>query len=53
MAKRNLTDRTLQALKPAAEGTRYEYRDAVVPGLTVRVTANGQDIRAATSFSGF
>jgi integrase len=41
MPKHNLTDRTLQALKPAADGTRYEYRDAVVPGLLVRVTDSG------------
>jgi hypothetical protein len=41
MEKKNLTDRTLKALKPAPTGTRYERWDAHTPGLGVRVTENG------------
>jgi integrase len=41
MEKKNLTDRTLKALKPAPAGTRYERWDAHTPGLGVRVTENG------------
>lgn len=40
-AKRDLTDRTLKALKPAKSGTRYDVFDAEVRGLGVRVTGNG------------
>jgi integrase len=36
-SKKNLTDRTLKALKSAKAGQRYEIADAVVPGLRVRV----------------
>ena len=35
-----LTDALLQALKPPATG-RIEFRDKVVPGLSLRLTANG------------
>jgi integrase len=42
MAKRNLTDRALKALKPAKSGKRYDIMDAVVPGLGVRVSDTGQ-----------
>jgi integrase len=42
MAKRNLTDRTLRALKPAKPGQRYELGDAVMPGFGVRVTDKGR-----------
>jgi integrase len=41
MPKKVLTDRALKALKPAKSGQRYEIGDAVVPGLTVRVTDQG------------
>lgn len=40
--KRNLTDRTLKALKPADTGGRYEVMDTVVPGFGVRVSDKGQ-----------
>lgn len=39
--KRRLTYRTLEAMKPAAAGKRYDISDAEVPGLLVRVTKNG------------
>lgn len=42
MAKKNLTDRTLKALKPAEAGKRYDVMDTVVPGFGVRVTETGQ-----------
>jgi integrase len=42
MTKRNLTDRTIKALKPAKAGTRYELMDGVVPGFGIRVTHKGQ-----------
>ena len=41
MPKR-LTDRTLQALKPAKAGKRYDVMDADVRGFGVRVTDKGQ-----------
>src|SRR6516162_830118 len=41
-AKRVLTDRTIQALKPASTGKRLLVWDAQVPGLGVRVTDTGQ-----------
>ncbi|MFV0798926.1 Arm DNA-binding domain-containing protein [Brucella sp. MAB-22] len=41
MARENLTDRRMQALKPAAVGTRYDIQDGIVPGLAVRVTDKG------------
>jgi integrase len=40
MAK-DLTDRTIRALKPAAAGKRVERWDGVVPGLGIRVTDTG------------
>jgi integrase len=40
--RKTLTDRTLSALKPADKGTRYEVRDAIVPGLLCRVTETGK-----------
>lgn len=42
MTAKLLTDRTLKSLKAAARGTRYEVRDAVVPGLAMRVTDTGR-----------
>ncbi|TDX88474.1 phage integrase family protein [Neorhizobium sp. R1-B] len=43
MAKENLTDRRLKALKPAPKDVgRYEIGDAIVPGLLVRVTSAGK-----------
>jgi integrase len=39
--KRDLTDRALKALKPAAPGKRYFAWDAQVPGFGVRVTDRG------------
>ncbi len=40
--KKNLTDRTLKALKPALLGKTYDVADAQVPGLAVRVMPSGQ-----------
>ena len=42
MAKRNLTDRTLKALKPAAAGKLCDIMDSVVPGFGVRVSDSGR-----------
>lgn len=42
MARENLTDRRLKAMKPAPRGKRYEVMDAAVPGLGVRMTDKGQ-----------
>jgi integrase len=42
MAKRNLTDRTLKALKPAAAGKLYDVMDSVVPGFGVRISDTGR-----------
>src|SRR3954447_3993329 len=39
--RKNLTDRTVAALAPAAPGQRHKLADAVVPGLVVRVTDKG------------
>src|ERR1700716_3434057 len=41
MAKKPLTDRKVQSLKPAAKGNRYQVMDALVPGFGVRVTDKG------------
>jgi integrase len=41
MASRNLTDRFIQACKPAEAGKRLDFADAVVPGLVLRVTERG------------
>lgn len=38
----NLTDRGLKALKPAPDGTTYDVRDGVVPGLFARVSPKGR-----------
>ena len=38
--RRNLTDRTIKALKPT--GKRYEVLDTFVPGMAVRVTEKGE-----------
>jgi hypothetical protein len=38
MPRKILTDRMIKALKPAMPGARSEHRDAIVPGLAVRVT---------------
>ena len=42
MARRQLTDRTLKALKPAPAGKRYDLMDSVVAGFGVRVTDKAQ-----------
>jgi integrase len=42
MRKRNITDRTLKALKRAAKGKRYEVMDNKITGFGVRVTEKGQ-----------
>lgn len=42
MARVQLTDRKLKALKPAAPGSRYDLMDSVVPGFGVRVTDKGK-----------
>jgi integrase len=36
-----LTEKAIQALKPAALGKRYDRQDGIVPGLAVRVTDKG------------
>ena len=41
MAKRNLNDRVIKALKKAQPGKRRELWDALVPGLGLRVTDTG------------
>jgi len=41
MTKRTLNDRIIKALKPAKPGKRVEVFDALVPGLSVRVTDKG------------
>src|SRR5262245_61769017 len=41
MPKKLLTDKSVAALKPARAGRRYIIGDIAVPGLGVRVTANG------------
>ena len=43
MPKKSLTDRTLQALRPAPIGKRLDIMDTVVPGLGVRVTDKADD----------
>jgi len=40
--KKNLTDRTLKAMKPAQLGKTYDVTDTQVPGLAVRVLPSGQ-----------
>src|SRR6516165_3206480 len=40
--KKNLTDRTLKAMKPARLGKTYDVADAQVPGLAVRVLPSGK-----------
>jgi integrase len=37
-----LTDRSLQALRPAADGKRYTVWDGIMPGLAVLVSAKGK-----------
>lgn len=39
-AKRKLTYRTIEAMRPAEAGARYDVWDTEVPGLLVRVTSN-------------
>src|SRR5262249_38092627 len=39
--KRVLTDKATRILKPAPAGKRYEVHDAIVPGMSVRVTERG------------
>jgi integrase len=41
MARAVLTDRFIHSRKPAPSGTRADFRDAIVPGLAVRVTERG------------
>ena len=38
----SLTDRTIRALRPAAQGKRADYWDTLVPGMGVRVTDKGR-----------
>jgi integrase len=42
MPRKTLTDRSLRAMKPRADGRPYDKMDSVVPGLGVRVLASGQ-----------
>lgn len=42
MARKQLTDRAIGALKPAKKGTRYDLMDSIVPGFGVRVTEKGK-----------
>jgi integrase len=42
MPRKTLTDRSLQAMKPRADGRPYDKMDSVVPGLGVRVLGSGQ-----------
>ncbi|MCO5129295.1 MAG: integrase arm-type DNA-binding domain-containing protein [Xanthobacteraceae bacterium] len=42
MARKNITDKTLKALKPAPEGRTIDLWDSVVPGLGVRVSDKGR-----------
>jgi Arm DNA-binding domain len=42
MARINLTDAKIRALKPAQPGSRFEVLDALVPGLIVRVSDKGK-----------
>src|SRR3981081_4396090 len=41
MAKKPLTDRKVQSLKPAAKGNRYQVMDSRGPAFGVRVTDKG------------
>lgn len=41
LAKKPLTDRAINAIKPAEEGKRRIVWDAIVPGLGLRITDNG------------
>lgn len=41
MARRALTDRKIESLKPAEKGKRYIEPDGIVPGMGVRVTETG------------
>lgn len=41
MPKKQLTDRTIRALKAAPKGERYDVMDAITPGMGVRVTDSG------------
>src|SRR5262249_28463402 len=42
MGRRNLTDRTLKALKPANSSKHYDVMDSVVPGFGVRISDTGR-----------
>jgi integrase len=41
MGRQTLNDRFIESRKPAKAGQRYEVRDAIVPGLALRVTDRG------------
>jgi integrase len=41
MARVTLTDRFIGSRKPAPSGSRVEFHDALVPGLTLRITDTG------------
>jgi hypothetical protein len=41
MGRQTLNDRFIKSRKPAKAGQRYEVRDAIVPGLALRVTDRG------------
>jgi hypothetical protein len=42
MGRRNITDRTLKALRAASSGKHYDVMDSVVPGFGVRVSDTGR-----------
>jgi integrase len=41
VSRENLTDRFVNSRKPAPDGQRHDYSDAIVPGLALRVTDRG------------
>ena len=42
VTRKTLTDRAIQALKPATSGKRYTVYDGLVPGFGIRVTDKGK-----------
>ena len=53
MARQNLTDKTLKALKPAPAGSRYEIFDVTVPNMGVRVTDKVADPKTGRGRASF
>jgi hypothetical protein len=41
VSRQNLTDRFINSRKPAPAGKRFDYPDAIAPGLSLRVTDRG------------